>query len=1188
MKKYLLFTCFLLILLACLASCDFGGHQPKLFKRLPAERTGISFSNEIIENDSVNILDFYYCYNGGGVAIGDVNNDGFQDIFFGGNMVSSKLYLNKGNLEFNDITERASITTRNWIMGVSMVDINFDGLLDIYLNVAGTGPEVNFKNLLFVNQGMDSEGVPSFHEQAAEYGLADSSFSIQSAFFDYDRDGDLDMYLLTNSIDFSDKNFIHSKNYPVTRGKTTDRLYKNIGIPDSLDHPFYIEVSEEAGIKFEGYGLGLAIDDLNADGWPDVYVTNDFMPNDLMYINQQDGTFLENAAQSLRHQSYNGMGVDIADINNDLLPDIMVLDMLPETNSRRKSMIAGMNYENFLMKREAGYIPQFVQNTLQLNQGKDAEGVSHFSEVSQLLGIHDTDWSWAPLMADYDNDGFRDIYITNGFVKDITDLDFINYQAHAIQFGSKQSRLEKKKETTSLLKGVKVSNYLFKNNGNLNFENFTENGGMELPSYSNGAAYADLDNDGDLDMVVNNISDRAFLFENQSNQLLKNSHFLQLELKGSERNNFGLGAKVVVYTGSTPQYYYHAQVKGYLSSIHTPVHFGIGEKAFIDSLKVSWSDGKYQLIKNIKTNQVLTLDYQEAKPADVSPERNKNNVFRRSEKEFGILFKHLENRHNDFTADPLLPRLFSRGGPGIAIGDVDAKNGQDFFIGGSAGTAGTLFLQTQEGAFTEKQIEIPEAGSEDMGVLFFDSDQDGDQDLYVVSGGSEYKAGAQEYQDRLYTNDGAGNFSLSVSSLPEITSSGSCVLGADYDQDGDIDLFVGGRVSPGAYPLSPKSYLLENRNGTFHEQTNQKANGLASIGMVTAAVWTDFDNDGWTDLIVVGEWMPLSFFQNQQGELVNVTGKTGLENTTGWWNSIYPADIDQDGDTDYIVGNMGRNNDYKPSPEYPVSLFAYDYDENGKIDPLLFCYQKNKDNEQELVPFHGRDDLVKQLIMMRKKFQTYESYAHAGLSDLIPQNQLSKASKFVAERFESSIIENMGEGKFVLRPLPAEAQVSSLSGILSGDFNQDGKMDLLLAGNSYASEIQYGWQDASLGLYLMGDGNGNFTAVRPEDSGLFLNRDIKGFVSLHNQKGEQLVLAAANADSLSAYTADIKLQKKVVWAQPLDSYAEIFYRDGTKSKAEFYYGAGYLSQSSRSIEISDEVESIKMVDFSGNSRLIHF
>ncbi len=1182
MKKNFLFIWFLLIL-GCLTSCDSDEKNSRLFKKLSSDHTGIKFSNEIIANDSINILDFYYCYNGGGVGIGDVNNDGLQDVFFGGNVASSRLYLNEGDMEFTDITETANITTEDWIMGVSLVDINSDGLLDIYLSVAGPEKITDFKNLLYINQGINSDGIPSFLEQAEEYGLADNSFSIQAAFLDYDGDGDLDMFLLTNGVDASDKMVIHPKGFPITQGLTKDRLYKNIGTSDSLGHPYYTEVSEETGIKLEGYGLGVAVDDLNDDGWPDIYVANDFLPNDMMYINQRDGTFLESSFQSQRHQSHNGMGVDIADINNDLSPEILVMDMLPKSNSRRKSMMGGTNYDAFLRKREYSYVPQFMQNTLQLNLGKDTEGVTHFSDIAQLVGIHDTDWSWAPLMADFNNDGYKDIYITNGYVKDVTDLDFINYGGSSAMFGPKA-----KQDAMDLVKGVKVSNFLFKNSGNLEFEDASESWGIDIPSYSNGAAYADLDNDGDLDIVVNNINDEAFIFENLSNRLLENSNFLQLKIKGSKNNTSGIGAKVTIHMDNTSQYYYHSQVKGYLSSIHTPIHFGIGEKSFIDSLKITWSDGKSQIVKNIQANQILELDHQEAGLNDVARDEKKDIIFREANEEYGIFFKHTENNHNDFADDPLLHRLYSRGGPGIGVGDVNSNNRQDFFIGGSTGTAGSLFLQAKDGTFTKKKMEISEFASEDMGVLFFDSDNDGDLDLYVVSGGSEFKKGAEEYQDRLYINDGAGNFSRNIKALPEMISSGSCVVGADYDKDGDIDLFVGGMYSPGEYPTAPRSFLLENQNGTFIDATEEKANELASIGLVTSAVWTDFDNDGWIDLIVVGEWMPITFFQNQQGKLVNITEKTGLQHTNGWWNSIYPTDIDNDGDIDYIVGNMGLNIDYRPTPEYPLHLFAYDYNEDGKTDPLLFQYQKNKENEQELVPFHRRNDFLDQLRNFGKKFPNYGKYANAQLTDVISQDQIDKANKFTAERFESSIVENKGNGKFTIRPLPIEAQISSINGIYSEDFDNDGNMDLVIAGNSYASEIQYGWQDASLGLYLKGDGHGNFQPIMSQSSGLFLNKDIKGFSALHNTKGGKVLLAAANSDSLIALTPNMSPINEVIWARPLDSYAEILYRDGTKRKKEFYYGAGYLSQSSRSIEISDKIESISIVDSKGNRRIVQF
>lgn len=1158
-----------------------------LFIRKDASETGVFFSNDIIENDSVNVVDYYYCYNGGGVAVGDFNLDSLPDLFFTGNMVSSRLYLNQGNLSFNDITEQAGVATQDWVMGVSVVDINADGWLDIYLSAAGPKHQASYKNLLFINQGVDEQGNLSFQEMASAYGIADSTFSVQSTFLDYDRDGDLDMFLLTNHVDFVDKSYIYEKSYPVTNGLTRDRLYENMGVVDSLGHPFFVDVSEKAGIHYEGYGLGIAVDDLNGDNWPDVYVANDFMPNDYVYLNQQDGTFKEVASQTQRHQSYNGMGVDIADINQDLLPDVMVVDMLPRNNERRKTMMAGMNYERFLMEMEAGYVPQFMRNSLQLNRGVDQQGLPQFSDVSQLAGVHDTDWSWSTLFADFDNDGKRDIYITNGFVKDITDLDFVNYKAAATTFGTRQSKEEKKREIIKLLKGVKISNYIFQNKGHLGFEDRSEAWGIESPSYSNGAAYADLDNDGDLDMVVNNINDPAFIFENQLNKQEEKNHFLKIQLKGKTPDVDGIGAKVFLYHQNNQQYYYHTPTRGYLSSMHVPLHFGLGTAASVDSLEVYWSDGQYQKIKQIQADRTLVIDYQDAERAPAVTD-TASTILTRANDQYHLHYQHEENRYNDFSSDPVLPKAYSRGGPAIAVGDVDGKNGDDFFIGGAIGFPGTLFLQNADGTYTERKVNIDDAHLEDMGALLFDADQDEDLDLYVVSGGSEFKAGAKEYQDRFYLNDGSGHFTRSSGALPSMDTSGSCVVGADYDQDGDIDLFVGGRYQPGAYPTAPRSYLLERSGGRFVNVTEAKSEELMHIGMVNAAVWTDFDQDGWTDLIVAGEWMPATFFQNQQGQLVNVTKQTGLEHLHGWWNSIHPADIDQDGDMDYILGNMGTNVDYQPTPQYPVQIFARDFDDNGKLDPILAHYLPNQKDEKELVPFHGRDDIFKQLIVLKKQFRDYESYAHAGLAEVIPSQHLSQSEQWKAETFASSMIINEGDGKFRQKPLPVEAQFSSVYGILAEDFNQDNHIDLFITGNSYTQEVMYGWLDASLSLLMLGDGRGNFTPVSPQQSGLFLHADMKSLASLVNEKGEKIILVTANSDSLVALTQHRQTAKKIVKANPQDAYALLYDTIGKKRKQELSYGSGYLSQSSRVVEVTHDIVSIDIVDFKGNKRTLTF
>lgn len=1185
------FDCFLLFCLSqiMLFSCQPGRNDGQVFQKRKGSSTGITFSNDIIENDSINILNYYYCYNGGGVAVGDFNNDKRQDVFFTGNMVSSRLYLNKGGLKFEDITTKSGVTTSDWIMGASVVDINNDGWLDIYLNVAGPGSKNHFKNLLFINQGPDEEGIPEFKESAESYGLADTSFSVQSAFFDYDRDGDLDMYLMTNKVDFIEKSFVHPKSYPLTKGLTNDKLYQNIGSPDSLGHPYYKDVSLAAGIKDEGYGLGLAIDDFNNDGWPDVYVANDFMPNDHLYINQKNGTFQESAAKCQKHQTYNGMGVDIADINNDLLPDVMVVDMLPGNNERRKSMMPGMSYEKFQLEQSAGYVPQFMRNTLNLNNGSDARGV-HFSDIGQMAGVHATDWSWAPLMADFDNDGLRDIYITNGFVKDITDLDFINYQSSDMMFGSSKNRSQKRKDLMEHLKGVKLSNYLFKNKGNLSFSDQTEAWGLEESSFSNGSVYADLDNDGDLDIITNNINEEAFLFENLSNnnpEKKEENHFLDIVLKGEEKNKNGIGARIFLYDKDSHQYAFFSPVRGYLSSINAPLHFGLGNKMLIDSLEIFWSDGRYQKLKNIPTNQVLQLYYGKAQEKRTIAEKQER-VFENITEELAIHYKHQENKFNDFYNNPLLLRQYSRSGPGIAVADVDHKNGLDFFVGGARDFPGTLFLQQADGRFKQKSINSEDAGFEDGGALFFDADNDGDEDLYVASDGSEQKDGNGAYQDRLYLNDGKGNFTRDLKALPYMQSSKSCVIGTDFDKDGDIDLFVGGRLQPGAYPESPRSYILRNDKGKFTDVTGMIAGDLSKIGMVSSALWTDFDNDGWKDLILVGEWMPVTFFRNEKGKFTNSSSSSGLQKSNGWYNSIYPSDLDNDGDIDYIVGNMGLNVDYKPVGNQSVEMFAYDYDNNGRIDPIVFHPILNRKKKYELFPFNGRDDLFKQWVALKKKFPDYASYGEADLSEIIPDDLLKKAAHFKADTFYSGILENKGSGKFVFKPLPAESQVSPVFGVVAGDFDEDENIDLITSGNSYATEVYYGWQDASLGQLLKGTGRGEFNAVRANQSGLFLDKDVKSLTSFMNKNGETILLAGSNSDSLVALKQRKKRQCRVIEVNPSDSFAEIVFKSGKKRKQEFYYGSGYLTQSPRSVIVTQNVKSLRVIDNKNKVRIYNF
>lgn len=1173
--------CFLFFIIIVIFFTTCNKSENALFEKRSSGSTGITFANTITENDSVNMLSYYYCYNGGGVGIGDFNNDGLQDVFFTGNMVSSKLYLNKGKMQFEDVTQSAGLSTKDWIMGVSVVDINNDGWMDIYLSVAGPNNLRKHYNLLFINQGLKN-GKISFIEEAAAYGLNDSSFCVQAAFFDYDRDGDLDMYLLTNDVDGVEKTFVNPAAYPITRGRTVDRLYENVG--DSAGHPFYKNVSKQAGITEEGYGLGLAIADLNGDGWPDVYAANDFMPNDQLLINQKNKTFKECAAQSMRHQTYNGMGVDIADINNDGKPDIMVLDMLPQNNERRKTMIARADNDNFLLRAKAGYVPEYMRNTLQLNQGTSKEGITYFSDIAQLAGVNATDWSWSVLLADFDNDGWRDSYVTNGFAKNITDLDFLSYNADNNMFGSVADKIKSSRDMLGKLKGIHVSNYIFKNNTHLGFDDVTDKWGLRNTSYSNGAAYADLDNDGDLDLVTNNINEEASVYENKENTKKDKNNYLQIVLKGSEKNRNGIGASINLYSGKDRFYAYNSPVKGYLSSMNAPLNFGVGKHTNIDSLIIVWPDGKSAILKDVKVNQQLKIDYATAQ-IKTANDNLAMPIFSLCDKKYKINYKQVENEYNDFNEESLLPKLYSKKGPGIAVGKIN-QNGLGFFVGGSAGIAGTLFSQTNSGTFTSKLINGHDIKQEDTGSLLFDADNDGDADLYVVSGGNEFVNVPGAYQDRLYINDGKGNFTKNEKALPETTSSGSCIVGADFDKDGDIDLFRGGGNLPGAYPMPPRSYLFRNEGGKFVDVTKELAPELMNIGMVTSAIWSDFDNDGWIDLIVVGEWMQPTFFKNVKGKFIDVSKQTGLQNTTGWWNSIYPVDIDNDGDIDYIVGNMGTNIDYKPTLNKPMELFYGDFAGNGKRQPVISCYLMNESGEKQRFPFGFRDDLFGVMPTLKKKFWNYESFGKATLDEIFTPEGLSKAMHLKAAVFESCILINKGAGKFEIKPLPVEAQLSCINGIVATDINNDGNMDLIVAGNSHATEVVYGWMDASLGLLLKGDGKGNFLAVTPQQSGLYLSGDVKGLATLYTNKGKEIILAAVNSDSLVALNSNKIESSKLFYASAMDAYAEINFKDGRITKKEFYYGDGYLSQSARVVVISDLIKSIHVTDTKGNKRTI--
>ncbi|KAA6438212.1 VCBS repeat-containing protein [Dyadobacter flavalbus] len=1170
----------LFILIAIVAACHSNKKQT-LFERLPAEQTGVHFANKLQENDQLNILTYEYFYNGGGVGAGDFNNDGLTDLFFAGNMTGSPLYLNqtKGKnkpIRFEDFTEKSGIKVPGgWARGVALTDINADGYLDIYVCRAGPKQAGLLSNLLFVNQKDNT-----FKEEGKSYGLDYSGNTTQAAFFDYDRDGDLDVYLVTNVMDYSGPNNIRKK---ATDGSSanSDKLFRNNG------NKTFTDVSREANILIEGYGLGISIVDVNSDGWPDVYVSNDYVSNDLLYINQKDGSFRNEIKDYFRHQSYSAMGNDAADIDNDGLVDFITVDMLPEGNIRRKNMFGLMNYDRHLSELKMGYEPQFMRNTLQHNNG-NRPGTRHpfFSETGRYAGIQATDWSWAPLFADYDNDGFRDLMITNGYPKDITNRDFVIYRMaehqQQMQSGSRDnSRLSK---ALKQVEGAHIPNYLFGNNHDLTFSDKSAEWGFDIPSFSNGAAYADLDNDGDLDLVMNNIDQEAFIYQNHSDKL-PDHHFINLKLTGTKENPFGYGAKVWVYSKENTQYSEHSPYRGYQSTVENTLHFGLGKTTVVDSVRIIWPDEKTQLLVHVKADQFCKLDYKDAAkqiPNAVFDKMVKPLFSELPAKE--IPFLHQDELYIDFKIQPLLPHLLSQDGPGIAVGDINGDGLEDFYIGGAFNQSGSFFIQNRDKKFIPKLLETGRKYEEDMAPLLFDADNDGDLDLYIVSGSNEFEAGSPYYQDRLYKNDGKGNFKKDPDALPAVTGSGSTVNAADFDRDGDLDLFVGGRLSPGQYPLAGESYILRNDNGKFTDATAVVCPDIRNAGIVTSAIWSDFDQDGWTDLIVTGEWMPVIFFKNNKGKLENVTKGTGLTGMHGWWNSIASGDFDEDGDFDYVVGNVGLNTEGHPSQDKPLTLFAKDFDRSGTMDPVLCRYFGN-----ELYPVHPRDEMTSQMNFLKKRFIYYADYSKADIGKVFSKEELKDAKKMVCEAMQSVLIINKGNGKFEVKPLPAAAQLGSVYGICAADYNHDGHLDLLLSGNTYATESISGRLDAFSGLLLTGNGKGDFTPVKAAESGFLVEGDGKGLAEITTGKQGLMILAAQNNAALRSFADQVPASMLLIEPESHDAWLEASYANGKTMQYELHYGTGYLSQSTRKIFIPRKgLRNVRVTGFNGKSRPVGF
>ncbi|WP_211237780.1 VCBS repeat-containing protein [Dyadobacter alkalitolerans] len=1095
LHRYLIFALFLTLHFAAVRA------QQPLFQLLPAKQTGINFINTITEDEGQNVMSYEYFYNGGGVAVGDINNDGFEDLFFTSNMGSNKLYLNLGAtkgqaLKFKDITNSAGKGLEGrkdgWKTGVTMADVNGDGLLDIYICYSGKVADDKRKNQLFINQGN-----LQFLEQAAQYGLDNISYSTQAAFFDYDNDGDLDMMLLNHSVKKID-------NMELAKAKQeTDMLAGNKLFENQKNQ--FKEVTQKAGIHQYPltFGLGMAIADVNQDGWQDIYVTNDYNESDYLYINNQDGTFSDVTQQYFRHLAQFSMGVDIADFNNDGLPDVMSLDMLPEDNQRQKLLQLQENYEAFELMMNQKLHKQYMRNMLQLNNGDGT-----FSEIAQFSGVSNTDWSWSPLLADFDNDGYKDLFVSNGYLRDYTNKDFLKY------WGDYKVRRAVDKEPFLLMDlirampSTKLANYIFKNNKDLTFSKMQEPWGLAQPAVSSGAVYADLDNDGDLDLVVNNINDPAFVYQNMQQEQAGNAWF-QVKLKDNAANKNAVGAKVYIYTKGTQQYQEVNPNRGYLSCTPTRLHFGLGETTTIDSVKVIWPGGAVELLPNVKANQLLVIEKSGKANAKRLAAKTNAPVFQKQNG--SIAYQHEGFNENDFKRQPLMLSMYSQTGPVLAKGDVNKDGLEDVFVSGDQNKQAKIWLQQKDGTFSE----LPgfAVGDENISAatsaIFFDANGDGFDDLYVAKGGySMFEPNTISLQDEMYLNDGKGKLNLSVLSLPNLKSSSkSCVRAFDFDKDGDQDLFVGGRIIPGRYPETPVSYLLIN-DGKGNYKV--KDSPFFKIGMVTDAQWADLDADGNVELIICGEMMAIKVFSFSNNDFTDNTLKFFKREESGFWSSLFIGDLDQDGKLDIVAGNMGLNTQIKASEKEPAELYYADFDKNGSIDPFFSFYVQGKS-----YPFVSRDELNDQIYPMRKKFPYYKDYANASITNVFSNEELSNATKLEATEMRSVCFLNRN-GTFEKQPLPVQAQFAPVTMIASGDYNQDGKADLLLMGNKTDNRLKIGSMDANYGCLLAGDGKGGFAYIPQPLSGLSVTGDVKSCIQIDINKAPCLVVGAFN-ESLQFY-----------------------------------------------------------------------
>ena len=1063
-------------------------YQPIKFETVSSELSGITFNNKIDVLKVKTFLEYINAYNGGGVGIGDFNNDGLDDIYFTGNTSSNKLYLNKGDFTFEDITKSAGVSAKGkWCTGVTIEDINNDGFQDIYVSVSYLDKPSQRENLLFINNGD-----LTFTEKAKQLGINDSGYSIESVFLDYDKDNDLDLFVANSGTARLGMTFegFHElwKNPPP---QISDRLYRN-------DGGTFTDVTKEAGVYNFGFSLSVSVADYNNDGWPDIYTAVDHVEPDILYQNNGDGTFTNVINDKLPHFTFSSMGSDAADINNDGLIDLYVVDMLSDNNYRNKAQMGDMNPDFFWGNVEKGYHYSYMRNQLHLNSG---DGV--FSEIGQMAGVDKTDWSWSPLLADFNNNGFKDLYITNGYLLDIMDKD--SRATLDLKFKNALGKnLQAQKvflDHTLQLTSTKLSNYCYYNNGDLTFKDVSSDSGLNYFGFSSGGAYADFDNDGDLDLVINNINDQASLYRNRAEK--NGNHYIKI-IPDAQNKVVALGTRVYVKTGDVEQMQELHKVKGYQSTVHSKCHFGLGKYERIDEIKVVWGDGKTQILKDQKVDQTLTVKYSDA--TSVNKIDKAQIVFKDISSKSGLDYKHQENEFNDYDKQVLLPHKMSQFGPHISYGDINGDKLDDIFVGGAVGQSGRFFIKNLDNSFTPFSSKTLDAdkGYEDYGSVFFDVDGDGDLDLYVVSGGNEFDKNDDTYRDRLYINDGNGNFSKGV--LPEIKTSGSMVVAGDFDKDGDLDLFVGGRHVPGHYPQPADSYVLVNDKGNLSVM-EKGTDALSELGMVTDAIWHDVNKDGLDDLIVVGEWMPITVLQQSDLGFVNNTGALGLSETNGWWNTIEAGDFNGDGESEFIVGNLGLNYKYKATVDKPFMIYGNDFDKNGKYDIVLSYI-----NDEGTFPLRGRQCSSQQIPEIATKFENYDQFAKASLQDVYG-HKLKESLHYSISDFRSVHMRKSSTGKYELIPLSNEAQMSPVFGVGIDDFDKDGNLDFVLGGNLFTAEVETGRADASKGYFYKGDGKGNFTPIPAHQCGFMIPKDVRS-ITVHDHH----IYVGNNDDKLQVFS----------------------------------------------------------------------